>query len=168
MGIALNDFKAKVQDVARPNRFLFSFASPVAGADAETISYLCKGAQLPSKTIGEIILNWQGMEAKIAGDPKFEPLTLTFINDYEQAGRTTFESWMKFIADQSTNERESQTDYKVDATVQLLGRKGETLATFKMYGAWPQSMDAVDLNTESTDQMSEFGITLGMDYWERI
>ena len=168
MGIALNDFKAKVADVARPNRFLFSFASPVSGADAETISYLCKGAQLPAKTVGEIILNWQGMQNKIAGDPTFDDLTLTFINDYEQAGRKTFEDWMKYVVDQSTNDREAQGDYKVDATVQLLGRKGDIIATFKMFGVWPKQLDAVDLNSESTDTMSEFGVSLGMDYWERV
>lgn len=167
MGIALNDFKAKVQDVARANRFLFSFSSPVAGADAETISYLCKGAQLPSKTIGEIILNWQGMQAKIAGDPVFDDLTLTFINDYEQQARKTVEDWMVFIDNQTSNDRESQTDYKIDATVKLLGRKGETIASIKMFGVWPKMLDAVDLNSESTDQMSEFGCTFGMDYWER-
>jgi len=167
MGIALNDFKAKVGDVARPNRFLFTFASPVGGADSETISYLCKGAQLPSKGIGEIILNWQGMQNKIAGDPVFEDLTLTFINDYEQQGRKTMEDWMKYISDQTTNDRESQVNYKVDASVQLLGRKGEIIANFKMYGCWPKQLDAVDLNSESTDQMSEFGCSLGMDYWER-
>ncbi len=168
MGIALNDFKAKVGDVARPNRFLFSFASPVSGADAETMSYLCKGAQLPSKTIGEIILNWQGMQNKIAGDPTFEDITLTFINDYKQAGRKTIEDWMKYIADQASNDREAQGNYKVDATVQLLGRKGDVIAAFKMFGVWPKQLDAVDLNSETTDAMSEFGCSFGMDYWERV
>jgi len=168
MGIALNDFKAKVGDVARPNRFLFTFASPVSGADAETMSYLCKGAQLPSKTIGEIVLNWQGMQNKIAGDPVFDDLTLTFINDYDQAGRKTFEDWMKYIVDQTSNDREAQGDYKIDALVQLLGRKGEVIATFKLFGAWPKQLDAVDLNSETSDTQSEFGVNLGMDYWERI
>jgi len=168
MGIALTDFKAKVQDVARTNRFLFTFASPVSGGDSETMSYLCKGAQLPSKTIGEIILNWQGMQNKIAGDPTFDDLSLTFINDYDQVGRKTFEDWMKYIDDQTSNEREAQGDYKIDCTVQLLGRKGEVIAEFKMFGVWPKQLDAVDLNSESSDTMSEFGVTLGMDYWERI
>ena len=168
MGISLNDFKAKVQDVARPNRFLLNFTSPFGGADSETLSYLCKSAQIPSRTIGEIVMNWQGMQAKIAGDPTFEPITLTFIDDYDQNARKTIEEWTRFISNQNTNERESQVSYKTDMTLNLLGRKtGEILATFKLYGCWVSSMDASELNMESTDQPGEFTVTINLDYWER-
>lgn len=168
MGISLNDFKARVQDVARPNRFLLTFTSPVGGADAETMSYLCKGAQALGKTIGEIALNWQGMQTKIAGDPVFDDISLTFINDYEQRGRKTIEDWMLFIANQLTNEREDQGAYKVDAVLQMLGRKeGEVIATFNIFGMWPKTLEPLDLNTESTDQMSEFTCIFGLDYWTR-
>lgn len=169
MSIALNDFKSKVQDVARPNRFLLNMTAPGGGADAETLSYLCKGAQLPSRVFGEIILNWQGMQNKIAGDPTFEAITLTFINDYDQEARKTFEGWMRLIAEQSTNNRESQVTYKTDITLQLLGRKqGEVIATFKLYGCYPTTLDPVDLNMDSVDTASEFGVTISNDYWERI
>jgi hypothetical protein len=168
MGIALNDFKAKVSDVARPNRFLLSFTSPTGGADAETISYFCKGAQVPGRTIGDLILNWQGMQSKIAGDPTFEDLTLTFYNDYEQLARKTIEDWMILINNQFTNEREDTAAFKVDATLQQLGRKqGEVLGTFKMFGFFPKMLDPIDLNMESVDTVGEFGCTFSLDYWER-
>lgn len=168
MGISLTEFKSKVQDVARPNRFLLNLAAPTGGADSETLSYICKGAQTPSRTIGEIVLSWQGMQAKIAGDPTFEPITLTFLDDYEQKARKTFEAWMKAITDQTSNEREAQIDYKTDVTLHLLGRKaGEIIGTFKLFGVWPTTMDASELNMESPDTAQEFTVTLNLDYWER-
>lgn len=167
MGIALNDFKAKVADVSRPNRFLLSFTAPSGGVDAESVTYLVKGAQLPGRTIGDIILNWQGMQAKIAGDPTFEDFTVTFLHDYEQAARSTIENWMQFIDNQFTNEREVQQNYKVDATVQQLGRKaGEVLATYTLYGFYPKTLDPMDLNMDNVDTAAEFGVTFSVDYWE--
>ena len=167
MGIALQDFKAKVGDVARPNRFLLSFTSPFGGVDAETVTYLVKGAQLPGRTIGEIILNWQGMQDKIAGDPTFDPFTVTFLHDYEQLARTTIEDWMQGIDNQFTNERGVQTEYKIDATVQQLGRKaGEVLATYTMFGFFPTTLDPMDLNMDNVDTAGEFGVTFSLDYWE--
>lgn len=169
MGIGLNDFKSKVSDVARPNRFLLSFTSPFGGADAETVTYLCKAAQLPGRTIGDIILNWQGMQSKVAGDPTFEDFTVTFLHDYEQQARATIENWMKGIDNQETNERGISTDYKIDATVQQLGRKeGEILSTYKMSGFYPKVLDPIDLNMDNVDTPGEFGVTFSVDTWDRV
>lgn len=168
MGITLNEFKSKVQDAARPNRFLLLFSSPKGGADSETLSYLTKGAQIPGRTIGDIELNWQGMKAKIAGDPTFDDFTVTMIGDYDFKARNTLEDWLKFIADQLTNERSHQGEYKVDANVQQLGRKGEVLAEWKLIGFYPKTMDQIDLSMENNDQAAEFGVTFAYDYYEKV
>ena len=167
MPITLSDFKSNVKDVARPNRFMFKFNSLRAGGDPVKMTYLCKSSQIPGKNIGEVILNWQGMQNKIAGDPTFDDLTLTFLNDYDQSGRDTFEKWMKKIDDQTTNVRTEQEEYKEDCTLEHLGRGGEVIASFKMIGVWPKTIDPVDLDQETMDTPSEFNVTLSMDYWER-
>lgn len=168
MGIGLSEFKAKVQDVARPNRFLMTFTSPAGGLDSESQSYLVKGSQLPGRNIGEVLLNWQGMQAKLAGDPTFDDFNVTFLADYEMKARTTMETWMRFIDHQLTNERASQIEYKTEALVQQLGRKGEVLATYKLHGFWPKTMDPIDLNMESMDTAAEFNVTFSIDYWEQV
>lgn len=166
--ITLSGFKSKVQDVARPNRFLLTVAPPVGTADNETLSWHVKGAQIPGRTLGEILLYWQGMQAKIAGDPTFEDFTVTFLNDYNQDARRTIENWMRFIDNQLTNVRGDQTQYKVDAIVDQLGRSGEVLSSWKMYGFFPKVMDPIDLNQESVDQAGEFNTTFSVDYFEQV
>lgn len=168
MGISLSEFKSKVQDVARPNRFLLTFASPAGGVDAETVSYLVKGSQVPGRTIGEVLLYWQGMQNKLAGDPTFEDFVCTFLNDYEYRARTTIEDWMALTDNQVTNVRTAQDQYKADAVIQQLGREGEVIASWKMIGFWPKILDPIDLNTETVDTPSEFGCTFSYDYFERI
>lgn len=167
MGITLNEFKAKVHDAARPNRFLLLFAAPNGGADSETLSYLTKGAQIPGRTVGDVELNWQGMKAKIAGDPTFDDFTVTMIGDYDFKARNTIDAWIKYIADQLSNERTHQGEYKVDAIVQQLGRKGEVLAEWKLIGFYPKTMDQIDLSMENNDQVEEFGVTFSYDYYEK-
>ena len=158
-GITLESFKAKVADGARPNRFLLTFASPGGGAGAESISFMVKGAQLPGRNIGEVIANWQGQQAKFAGDPTFDDFTVTFINDYGFVARTDIEKWMNGIANPNTNERGAHVEYKIDAIIQQLGRKGEVLAEYKMIGFYPKTMDVIDLNMESSDTFEEFTVS---------
>ena len=165
--ISLSGFKSRVADVARPNRFLLNF-SPPSGGDSETLSFLVKGTQLPGRTIGELILNWQGMQAKLAGDPTFEDFTVTFLNDYGMVARTTIENWLRLIANQNSNERASQNMYKTEAIVQQLGRTGEVLGSYRLIGFFPKSLDPIDLNMESSDTVSEFNVTFSIDYFEQI
>ena len=130
---------------------------------------MVKGAQLPGRSIGDILLNWQGMQNKLAGDPIFDDFTVTFLHDYDQVARGTVEAWMKLIDNQNSNERETQSVYKIEATVQQLGRKeGEVLATYQLTGFYPKVLDPMDLNMDSVDTPGEWGATFSVDYWNRL
>lgn len=168
MGISLNDFKSKVKDGARPNRFLITIDSPFGGTNSEELSYLIKASSIPSFNIGEIELNWQGQKAKISGDPTFDDWSVTFINDYGFKAKSTIEKWLFSIANTTTNDRTEQSEYKADILIEQLGRKGEVLASYKMIGAYPKTMDAIDLSMESNDTLEEFGVTFAYDTFERM
>jgi len=168
--ISLTDFKNSVQDVARGNRFFCSITGAgdgMAGGWDETKSFLAKSASLPNRVIGSIELGWQGMKAKIAGDPTFDSITLVCLNDYEWNIKTYFETWLEGIATMSTNVRTAHADYKAEIIIEQLGRDGETIATYKLLGAFPTSMDAIDLSTENYDQVEELSITIEFDEFER-
>lgn len=168
MGITLNDFKNNLKDAARPNRFLLSFTSPFGGASGEEISYLVKSSQIPGRNLGEIILNWQGMQAKIAGDPTWDDLTVTFINDYDFKARKTIEQWMERIANSLTNERGEPGEYQTDIYLKQLGRKGEVIAEYVLRHAYPKTLNQIDLSMDNTDQIEEFDVTFGYEFFEKI
>lgn len=165
--ITLNGFRANLKDLARPNRFLMVFTRPFAGVNLQDISFLAKGAALPGRTIDQVEANWQGMTAKIGGDPTFNDFTVTFINDYEMRAKRYIEAWIDFIDTMKSNVRSAPADY-VDngCIVHQLGRNGESLRAYNLVNAWPGDMADIDLNMDSNSQMAEFAVTFKYDYFD--
>jgi len=183
MDISLKKFKSQVSDVARPNRFWVSVGDPansiiVAGADnnaslsrwKENHEFLAKSASLPGRTVGNIEINWQGMKYNIAGDPTFNDMTLTFINNYEFDLRQFFENWMEVVAQMDTNERSQPGSYKSDIIeLKQLGRtSSDVLAVYRLIGAYPTDIAAIDLAQDQGDTTEEISVTFKYDYFEVV
>jgi hypothetical protein len=181
--LSLKKFKSNVTDVARPNRFWVALGDPAnaiitSGADnnaslspwKEYHEFLAKSASLPGRTIGNIEINWQGMKYNIAGDPTFDDITLTFINNYEWDLRSFFENWLEVMAQMDSNERSQPGAYKSDVIqLQQLGRtSSDVLATYRLIGAYPVTIAAIDLSQDSNDSMEEISVTLKYDYFEVV
>lgn len=168
--IKLNTFKEQLKDGARPNRFWVEITGSQAGAAwTEPISFMVKTFSLPARTVGEIVVNYQGMQTKIAGDPTFDDLTMTLHNDYAFQAKQYFENWMEgfvTVGKDGTNTRLSPAEYKAEITVQQLGRTGEPIATYIIHGAYPKQMDAIELSHESNDTLEEVSVSFGIDFWE--
>jgi hypothetical protein len=179
--LSLSKFRANVSDLARPNRFWVSIGDPsndiAENGDDNQVeltswqdshSFLAKTTSLPGRTIGNIEVNWQGMKYNIAGDPTFEDITFTFLNNYEFDLREFFETWIEKVAQMGTNERSQPGTYKSDViTMQQLGRtQGDVLATYKLIGAYPTSLAALELSMENNDQTEEISVTIKYDYFE--
>lgn len=181
--ISLKKFRANVTDFARPNRFWVSVGDPTndilqSGNDNDASlapwqqnhEFLAKSASLPGRTIGNIEINWQGMKYNIAGDPTFSDITLTFHNNYEFDLRNFFESWAEVAAKMDSNERSQPGSYKSDViTMSQLGRtQNDILATYKLIGAYPTDIAAIDLSQDSGDTTEEVSVTLKFDYFEVV
>ena len=177
--ISLEQFRANVTDVARPNRFWVSMdisndITDYGNNNAVNVptwdgrfEFLIKTASIPGRTIGNIELNWQGMKYNIAGDPTFDDITFTFINPYEFDLRAYFETWMEAIAEMATNERSEPGAYKSDVIkMQQLGRtQQDIIASYTLVGAYPTSVAAIDLSMENNDQSEEVSVTMKYDYF---
>ena len=167
--ITLETFKSTLKDGIRPNRFWITFSPPVGGK-GDKLTFLVKSASVPGVTIGEIGINWQGMTTYVAGDPEFSTWDVTFIQDYENVARTIIENWLNLIVEVTrnvSNVREEPINYKRDIEVEQLGRSGETLAKYKLIGAFPTNLNPVDLNMDTTNTIADFSVTFRFDYWIR-
>lgn len=167
--IKLETFKGQLKDGARPNRFSVSVEAPAAvGSWSEPLAYLVKSFQLPPRTIGEITVNYQGLQTKIAGDATYDDVTMTVHMDYGFRAKEYFEKWLELIVQvgrEGDNLRTAPAEYKTTIQVDQLGRKGEVLKSYTLVGAYPKQMDSVELSHESTDTLEELSITFGIDYW---
>lgn len=168
--LTLNDFRANLKDLARPNRFLLKFTSDIPGAGNfnNAMQYSVKGASIPTRTQGEISnLYWMGANRKIAGDPAYDDYTITFNNNINWKVREAMEQWMDFIGNPMLNERKADGDYKLVIELTQIGRTESEQVKYFIHGVWPKSIDAIELSQESIDTIEEFAVNFSVDFWAK-
>lgn len=169
-GITLDDFRAQVKEVARPNRFFLSIPTPPFGVVGfnftEAMQYHVRTASLPGRTLGELNnLYWQGMNFKMAGDPTYDDVTISFINNVDFNLKELMERWLDGIANSINNERLSHNDYKGVLRLDQLGKGKNIIASYFLHGCYPKSIEPVELSQETIDAIEEFSVMFSLDYW---
>ena len=68
---------------ARANQFQVQItaAPPAPGLQAEIFTFLCRSAQIPAMTIGEVAVPYRGRQVFVAGDRTFDAWTTTVFSD---------------------------------------------------------------------------------------
>jgi hypothetical protein len=171
MAFDIADFKANFTNGgARPNLFEVRVSSPVGDIASDiAFSFTCKAAQIPASTIAQIDVPYFGRQIRFAGNRTFEPWTVTILNDEGFTVRRSLENWMEAINGNASNVQSvNQTQYKdTDAQVVHYGKDGSIIAEYNFVGMFPTEIAAIDLDWETNDQLEEFQVTFGYDYWER-
>jgi hypothetical protein len=182
----IDSFKSRlVQGGARPNLFEVEMNFPSGQGIFDELgdsSYrmLIKGAQLPASNVAEVIVPFRGRQLKVAGDRRFDPWTITVINDGDFKLREAFEKWSNYITKVSDGSGTvNPADYFSDWVVTQLGRADVTATpgeqnssplpvkrAYKMHGCWPSSVGAIELSYDSADVIEEFQVTLQVQWWE--
>tara|TARA_B100000902_G_scaffold190779_1_gene182353 strand:- start:960 stop:1604 length:645 start_codon:yes stop_codon:yes gene_type:complete len=188
---SIDSFKSRlIGGGARPNLFEVEMAFPAIGGNENAIfeelkdtSYrmMIKGAQLPASNIQEVVVPFRGRQLKVAGDRRFEPWTITVINDGDFRLREAFEKWANFITKVSDGSGTvNPSDYYANWVVNQLGRastdlsltgeanpaKIEVLRRYQMVGCWPSSVGAIELTYDAQDVIEEFQVTLQVQWWQ--
>ena len=101
MPFNVNDIRANLTGGgARPNLFevVMPFPAIANPGDAATkMTFLCKGASLPSSTIGVVDVPYFGRITKLAGNRTFEEWTTTVYNDEDRSVYNACQTWMNSI-----------------------------------------------------------------------
>ena len=185
---SIDSFKTRLaQGGARPNLFEveMDFPSGVGIFDEEIKEdrhrMMIKGAQLPASNIAEVVVPFRGRQLKVAGDRRFDPWTITVINDADFKLREAFERWSNYIIKVSDGSGTiNPTDYFADWRVNQLGRastdlntrgenSGATLPVLRRYnmkGCWPSAVSGIELSYDTADTIEEFQVTLQVQWWE--
>ena len=168
MGISLEEFKSNIIDLARPNRFRVFIFDPIAIETEYPIEweYYTKTASIPERSFGDIELSWFGKKMKVAGDPVYNDVDVTFLNDSDFKVKKYFEKWMDLIANTNSDERMSDYDnYKSIMTITQLGSKGQELAKYECFGVYPKTVNSIELSMDSSDSIEEIQVSFSIDYW---
>lgn len=177
MPFSVNDFRANLQfDGSRPNLFeiYLTFPNQVlgAGAAAQKLTLTAKAAQIPGSTIGTVPLYYFGREVKIPGNRMFQDWMIQVINDEDFTTRNAFENWLNSINSHVGNVRDpsmvSSLGYAVKASALQYGKAGVPIAQYDFTGMFPVDLAPIDLDWGANDSISEWGVTLAYQYWEKL
>ena len=100
MATNIHDFKQSFKGGVRPNLFRCNITHAVG---IPRIEFLCKAAQIPSSTVGNIDVPFRGRQLKVPGDRTFADWTVTVLNDPQFAIRAAFEEWSARITHHAVN-----------------------------------------------------------------
>ena len=153
---------------ARANQFRVSF--PALDGSTGLMEFMARGAQIPAGTMGEGTVPYRGRQVFVPGDRTYDAWTITVFNDSGFTIRGALENWQNQIQDigaSTTARLEGMSVYR-NAEVLHLGRNGELLRTYRLFNAWPTTVDAIDLAFDTNDAIEEFGCTFRFNYMTAI
>ena len=153
---------------ARANQFRVSF--PALDGSSGLMEFMARGAQIPAVTMGEVTVPYRGRQVFVPGDRTYDAWTITVFNDSGFTIRGALENWQNQIQDigaSTTARLEGMSVYR-NAEVLHLGRNGELLRTYRLFNAWPTTVDAIDLAFDTNDAIEEFGCTFRFNYMTAI
>ena len=150
---------------ARANQFEITIAAAAFAAD-QKFTFLCRSAQIPGMTVGEVPVPYRGRQIFVAGDRTYDAWTVTVFSDTAWSLRSSFETWSDKIAemDESIKGAVAPNDYYGIAQVKQFDRAGGQKAIYELKDVWPTTVDPIDLAYDTNDAVMEFGVTLRFNY----
>ncbi len=151
---------------ARANQYEIQITgSPVPNG---TFSFLCRSAQIPGMTVGEVPVAYRGRQIFVAGDRTYDAWTVTVFSDTAWSLRSSFEAWSDQIAqmDEMATGALRPNDYYAIAQVKQFDRAGGLTTTYVLQDVWPTTVDPIDLAYDTNDAVMEFSVTLRFNYME--
>jgi T4-like virus tail tube protein gp19 len=178
-GLPLGGARASLFEV------FMTLPTAIASGRAEAqLRFVCKSAQLPQSTVGQIEVPYFGRKVKMAGNRTFDNWTVTVMNDEDFMVRHAFEKWSSFINSHTNNLRNQGTltesglvSYRSIATVRHYAKTGvygsgtnsgdASIPTreYDFINIFPINISTIDLNWETTDAVEEFTVEFAYDYW---
>ena len=152
---------------ARANQFQVTLGGAGASGLTSNFHFLCRSAQIPALTIGEIAVPYRGRQIFLAGDRTYDAWTVTIMNDRAYSVRGHLERWMDNMGDLGATTRAnalSATEYYAIANVKQLDRNNSVIRQYKLEGLWPTTLDAIDLSYDANDAVEEFGATFRFNW----
>ena len=154
---------------SRANQFqvTMSGGGATGGPVSRGFSFLCRSAQIPALTLGEIAVPYRGRQIFLAGDRTYDAWTVTIMNDRSYGVRSQLESWMNNMQDigaATTSPSLNANTYYATAIVKQLDRNDAIIRTYTLDGCWPTTLDAIDLAFDANDAIQEFGATFRFNW----
>ena len=160
----ISDFKNNFTGGVRPNLFQCSITAPVFGQ--MNLQFLGKATHVPASGIAKLEVPFRGRNLAVPGDRTFNDWSVTILNDPDWQNRTAMEEWMNQISNHSQNTSSlPAANVYGQATVQQLGRSGNTIRTYRLQDIMPTEIAQIDLTMDSGGTPEEYAVTFAVNNW---
>lgn len=140
---------------------------PPGASDVESLTLQARTVSLPGIENNEIVIPYMNSEFYIPAKRTWETLDIGFMENENGIITKTFYDWSNRIYNvEGYGEGGYQSDYKSRLDITPLTVKGEEIAQWIVYGCWPKTITAIDLDYESDAPMI-VTVTFRFDYWIR-
>jgi len=185
MKFKIDSLVANFTDFARPNLYTVYIVpkrQSSSGVDEnfEKLKFLAKSIQTPTLSAGgPIEVQHLNRKYKVAGDPSYEDITMTMLNDMDFTARQYFEEWYsqihRIFKNGNPNDRWTSIDsefeiaggsseeYMRDIIIEREDRKMNKVMSITLVDAFIVSIDGAELSYDSSDQIEEFTVNISFN-----
>lgn len=156
---------------ARPSLFEITIPGgwPQSGAAERKLKFFAKAASIPPSVVESIDVGYFGRKIKVLGDRVFPNWSVTVMNEETFSVRNGFMNWHEMMNSKVPNLLNNQTgdieSYKRDLFVHQYSKSGNIIFECKLVGAFPITVDAIQLDWDAVNQIEQFDVEFAYDYW---
>jgi hypothetical protein len=162
MNMHIQDFTAIVGNPAK--QFLWEVIIPALPFSA----IKAQSTQFPGVGSTDIELWHMGQSAKFVGTVEYEHTWNCSIVESESGDVfNAMYAWKQLCFDQKTGSMQDVAAYKRDITIKALTSAGNAWATIKLKGAYPKSIDTVEMDKSANTESFKFQLQFNYDYWHK-
>lgn len=151
MAYNISTFISKFKIGARPNLFKVEI-----DALGDKCQFMCKGAQIPGRSIGKMPIAYLDNQFYLGGDSTYQDWTVSVLVDTDFSIRFKLEEWMNTIKGQGSSTGYSGLGYLQTGRVTQIDALGNDIVTYILYNLYPVDISPIDLNWETTSTIEEF------------
>lgn len=144
-----------------------------SSAELNQIDLICKSASFPEMTLNTIDVWSRGNKFTVRDTVEFNnKWDVTFYNMETHNYKELFEQWIyqvnKFDSSDGIYTEAEIAEYMGNARVFQLNGPTDITASYEMSYLFPTNISSIPLNTETTNQISDFTVTFAFSKWKRI
>lgn len=165
MSNTIDDFKAVIsgrKGLAKNNRFRI-FLNPPGIKGGRDVSILCETCSLPGRVLSVVEgpAGSYGTNIKTVSGYQNDEVTMTFHLTNDFFIKRLFDYWHELIVGRPNNQIFTYpVDYSSDVVIEHLNENNETQYTVTLLDAFPQNIQSIPLDNNSTDSTVKLSVTM--------
>jgi len=167
VNMSADNLKANLSNPARTYLWEAMFTNPIGGGDAEVLMLRCQSANIPGRSVGEILIPFkQTPGIKFPGKLTVSHTWVTtFIEGMDKKVFDAIHAWDQAVVHDRLGIGGPDVAIKSNIYLRLLDTQGKVIMKIKFVGCYPQAVDEVPVAMDSEAAVF-YSVTWSYDHWE--